>query len=73
LAILITMSSGVTEFDDGVNRLEGLSHRAKVFRSKLIEDFQIVETTSEKGKRKVPVYSTTDILSKTVVGEVLPW
>ena len=38
-----------------------LSHKAEIFRSKLIEDFQILESTSEQGKRKVPVYSTTDI------------
>lgn len=42
----------------------GLSHRAEIFRSKLIEEFQILETTSEQGKRKVPVYSTTDVISK---------
>ena len=57
-----TEGTGVSD----ATRLEGLSHRAKVFRSKLIEDFQILETTSESGKRKVPVYSTTDILSKTL-------
>jgi hypothetical protein len=39
-----------------------LSHRAEIFRSKLIEDFQILESTSEQGKRKVPIYSTTDII-----------
>lgn len=38
-----------------------LSHRAEIFRSKLIEDFQILESTSEQGKRKVPIYSSTDI------------
>lgn len=43
---------------DGSN----LSHRAEIFRSKLIEDFQILESTSEQGKRKVPVYNTTDIV-----------
>ena len=63
----------MTDFNvnDGANRLEGLGHRAKVFRSKLIEDFQILETTSEKGKRKVPVYSTTDILSKAMVVSIV--
>lgn len=39
-----------------------LSHRAEIFRSKLIEDFQILESTSEQGKRKVPVYSSTDLI-----------
>lgn len=41
-----------------------LSHRAELFRSKLIDDFQILESTSEHGKGKVPCYSTTDIISK---------
>lgn len=41
-----------------------LSHRAEVFRSKLIEEFQILEGTSEQGRRKVPVYSTTEIIGK---------
>ncbi len=41
-----------------------LSHRAEVFRSKLIDEFQILESTSEQGKRKVPVYSTTEIVGK---------
>lgn len=39
-----------------------LSHRAELFRSKLIDDFQILESTSEQGKRKAPRYSTTDII-----------
>ena len=50
----------------------GLSHRAEIFRSKLIEEFQILETTSELGKRKVPVYRTTDILSKFVQEKQYP-
>ena len=41
-----------------------LSHRAEVFRSKLIEEFQILEGTSEQGKKKVPVYSTTEMIGK---------
>ena len=41
-----------------------LSHRAEVFRSKLIEDFQILECTSEEGRRKVPVYTSADIISQ---------
>ncbi len=59
----LTFSSKVRKAA-AATRLESLSHRAKVFRSKLIEDFQILETTSEKGKRKVPVYNTTDVRSK---------
>lgn len=42
-----------------------LSHRAEIFRSKLIEDFQILESTSEQGKDKIPVFSTVEITSKT--------
>ena len=42
-----------------------LSHRAEVFRSKLIEDFQILECTSEEGRRKAPVYTSADIISET--------
>ena len=41
-----------------------LSHRAEVFRSKLIEDFQILECTSEEGRRKAPVYTSAEIISK---------
>ena len=41
-----------------------LSHRAEVFRSKLIEDFQILECTSEEGRRKAPVYTSADFISK---------
>ena len=41
-----------------------LSHRAEVFRSKLIEDFQILECTSEEGRRKAPVYTSADIISQ---------
>ena len=40
-----------------------LSHRAKLFRSKLIEDFQLLEFTSEEGRRKAPVYTSADIMS----------
>ena len=42
-----------------------LSHRAEVFRSKLIEDFQILECTSEEGRRKAPVYTSADIISQS--------
>ena len=44
--------------------VEELSHRAEIFRSKLIEEFQILECTSEQGKEKVPIYNTTDIIRK---------
>ncbi len=41
-----------------------LSHRAEVFRSKLIEDFQIIASISEQGIKKVPVYTSADITSE---------
>lgn len=41
-----------------------LSHKAELFRSRLIEEFQILECTSEQGKSKIPVYSTNDINGK---------
>ena len=34
-----------------------LSHRAEVFRSKLIEDFQILDCVTEQGREKAPVYN----------------
>lgn len=44
-----------------------LCHRAEVFRSKLIDDFQILESTSEQGKRIAPRYSTVDIIGKYIL------
>lgn len=52
-----------SDIDAERDESSALSHRAEIFRSKLIEDFQILESTSEQGKRKVPTYSTTDIIS----------
>ena len=50
-----------------------LSHRAEVFRSKLIEDFQILECTSEEGRRKAPVYTSADIISQlSILGNNIP-
>lgn len=43
---------------------EALSHRAEIFRSKLIEDFQILEGISEAGRRKAPVYNSSDVTSE---------
>ena len=39
---------------------ESLSHRAEVFRSKLIEDFQILDCVTEEGREKAPVYNSSD-------------
>ena len=38
-----------------------LSHRAEIFRSKLIEDFQLLESISEHGQHKAPVYNSSDV------------
>ena len=41
-----------------------LSHRAEVFRSKLIEDFQILDCVTEQGREKAPVYNSSDVTSE---------
>ena len=46
--------------DGGFGRL---SHRAEVFRSKLIEDFQILDRVTEEGRDKAPVYNSSDVTS----------
>lgn len=43
---------------------ESLSHRAEVFRSKLIEDFQILDCVTEEGREKAPVYNSSDVTSE---------
>ncbi|XP_064390889.1 cation channel sperm-associated protein 2-like [Halichondria panicea] len=48
-----------------------LSHRAEVFRSKLIENFQIIESLSEQGIKKVPVYTSADITNTCILDKVL--
>ena len=45
---------------------DALSHRAEVFRSKLIEDFQILEGITESGRRKAPAYNSSDITSEPI-------
>lgn len=42
---------------------ESLSHRAEIFRSKLIEDFQILDCVTEEGREKAPVYNSSDATS----------
>ena len=42
---------------------ESLSHRAEVFRSKLIEGFQIMDCVTEEGREKAPVYNSSDVSS----------
>ena len=41
---------------------EKLSRRAEVFRSKLIEEFQLLDCLSEQGHLKTPVYSSSNII-----------
>ena len=66
LALVLSLLSG--RYRMGSSPGEGvaaaLSHRAEVFRSKLIEDFQILESISEQGKHRAPVYSSSDISSE---------
>ena len=51
----------------GGGECESLSHRAEVFRSKLIEDFQILDCVTEEGREKAPVYNSSDATSKIIV------
>ena len=44
-----------------------LSHRAEVFRAKLIDNFQLLETISEQGRRRAPVYCSSDVLGMSIV------
>ena len=46
---------------------ESLSHRAEVFRSKLIEDFQILDCITEEGREKTPVYNSSDATGEVMV------
>ena len=41
-----------------------LSHRAEVFRSKLIEDFQIQDSLTKEGREKAPIYNSSDVTCK---------
>ena len=40
---------------------ESLSHRAEIFRSKLIDDFQLLETITDDGRERAPVYNSSDV------------
>ena len=44
---------------------ETLSRRAEVFRSKLIEEFQLLDCLSERGRQNAPVYSSSNIIEST--------
>jgi len=52
------------EASPGEEVAAALSHRAEVFRSKLIEEFQILESISEHGKLRAPVYNSSDVSSE---------
>ena len=39
-----------------------LSRRAEVFRTRLIEEFQLLDSLSEQGRIKAPVYSTSNVI-----------
>ena len=45
--------------------MELLARRAEIFRSKLIEDFHLLATISEKGKVEIPKYYTKDVSDKS--------
>ena len=59
-----TGMAALAESDGGSGEYESLSHRAEVFRSKLIEDFQILDCVTEEGREKAPVYNSSDATSK---------
>ena len=63
LVLLLVADPGMGS-SPGEGVAAALSHRAEVFRSKLIEDFQILESISEQGKYRAPVYSSSDISSE---------
>ena len=57
-ADMATTAAASAENGDGA--CESLSHRAEVFRSKLIEVFQILDCVTEEGREKAPVYNSSD-------------
>lgn len=46
--------------------IEELSPRAEIFRSKLIEDFQLLDMLIDKGGNEVPMYYSNEILGKNL-------
>lgn len=42
-----------------------LSPRAEIFRSKLIEDFQLLDIINEKGTTEAPKYYSNEIMGET--------
>ena len=54
----------VAEFPAAMEATSTISHKAEIFQSKLIENFQLLETFSEQGRKRAPVYNSTDILGK---------
>ncbi len=54
--------SGISESLEMQSSTSRLSHRAELFRSKLIEDFQLLETMTEQGRQRAPVYNSSDVL-----------
>lgn len=45
--------------------IEELSPRAEIFRSKLIEDFQLLDSLSSKGANEPPRFYSNEIQGKT--------
>ena len=60
MATSLRGSGGREEREEASGGCESLSHRAEVFRSKLIEGFQILDCVTEEGRDKAPVYNSSD-------------
>ena len=41
---------------------ESLSRRSEFFRSRLIEEFRLLDCLSEQGSEKAPVYSSSNLI-----------
>jgi hypothetical protein len=42
-----------------------LSRRAEFFRSRLIEEFKLLDCLSDQGRQKAPVYSSSNLVEGT--------
>ena len=55
------MTAPKAEVVNVVQDTDLISHRAEIFRSKLIEDFHLLDSISEKGRLEVPKYYSKDV------------
>lgn len=58
-------ASGADKAGDTTDML--VSHRAEIFRSKLIEDFHLLDTMDDKGKIEAPKYYSKDLTGKHIL------